>query len=65
MKKTQTIRLSAEDYRLMLYSLGFANGALRQACQFEVADALTQLVRTLQKQEKPPAAPVLKVRKVG
>lgn len=65
MKKTHTIRLSAEQYKLMLFSLGFSEGALRGTCQFEVADALTALIRKVRAQQTQDAPAVVKAAKAG
>jgi hypothetical protein len=57
MPKTHTIQLTDEQHRLMLFALGFSEGAMRGTCQFEVADALTTLLRQVKLPSEVPSVP--------
>jgi hypothetical protein len=57
MPKLHTIQLTDEQLKLTLFALAFSEGAMRGTCQFEVADALTVLLRHMKAHELEPSVP--------
>lgn len=50
--KKKSLELTPEQYRLACFAVGFAQGRMREECQFPVADALTRLGKEMAGQQE-------------